>query len=405
MHPIPEQRSTKPSCSWLAQRLPFFAVCQQHLRAYMVPKNLNAWYVFGLLALLVLALQVLTGVILVMHYKPDAAKAFQSVEFLMRDVPLGWLMRYMHSTGASMFFVVVYLHIVRGFLYGSYRKPRELVWLLGMALLFCLMAEAFMGYLLPWGQMSYWAAQVITSALEVIPKIGPELALLARGDYSVSDATLGRFFALHVIAVPMLFCALAFLHVQALHAVGSSNPSGREQTKVPFYPYFLVRDVFAAVLFLLVFFAIVFFAPEMGGYFLEPNNFMPADPLRTPEHIAPMWYFSPFYAMLRACTVGFWGVDAKAWGALVSLSSVGVLCGLPWLDRSPVPVLSLRPLWHKLLFLVLALVVLGLGVLGLRPLSALETTWAQACTVFYFLFFLSMPWWSAKGHAQRGLLP
>lgn len=388
------------SSTWFEQRLPLISRSKNHLRTYLVPKNLNGWYVFGFLALLVLGMQVLTGIVLLMHYKPDAAKAFQSVEFLMREVPLGWLMRYMHSTGASMFFVVVYLHMVRGFLYSSYRKPRELVWLFGMGLFLCLMAEAFMGYLLPWGQMSYWAAEVITSVLEVIPKIGPDLALLVRGDYGVSDATLGRFFALHVVAVPLLFFFLVFLHVHALHAVGPSNPSGGDQPRVPFYPYFFVRDVMVAVVFLLVFFAIVFFAPEMGGYFLEPNNFVPADPLRTPEHIAPMWYFAPFYAMLRACTVSFLNVDAKAWGALVSMASVGVLCLLPWLDRSPEPVLSLRPFWQRVLFLLLLLAFVGLGVLGLQPTSAQGLVWAQCCTVGYFLFFLTMPWWSRRGDFQ-----
>src|ERR1700712_2065843 len=299
--------------TWVDNRFPATKLWKEHLSEYYAPKNFNFWYVFGSLALLVLVIQIVTGIFLVMHYKPDATLAFASVEYIMRDVPWGWLVRYMHSTGASAFFVVVYLHMFRGFLYGSYRKPRELVWIFGCAIFLCLMGEAFMGYLLPWGQMSYWGAQVIVNLFSAIPFVGPDLSLMIRGDYVVSDATLNRFFSFHVIAIPLILLGLVVAHIIALHEVGSNNPDGIEIKKekaangvpldgIPFHPYYSVHDLVGVAGFLIIFSAVIFFAPEMGGYFLEYNNFIPADSLKTPPHIAPVWYFTPFYSMLRATT-------------------------------------------------------------------------------------------------------
>src|SRR6188768_691755 len=301
--------------NWFDNRFPTAgAGYRDHMSEYYAPKNFNFWYFFGSLAMLVLVIQIVTGIFLVMHYKPDAAKAFESVEYIMRDVPWGWLIRYMHSTGASAFFVVVYLHMYRGLIYGSYRKPRELVWVFGCAIFLTLMAEAFMGYLLPWGQMSYWGAQVIVNLFSAVPFIGPDLALLIRGDYVVGDATLNRFFSFHVIAVPLVLLGLVAAHIIALHEVGSNNPDGVEikSTKndktgmpldgIPFHPYYTVHDLYVAVVFLFIFSLVVFFAPEGGGYFLEFNNFIEANPLKTPAHIAPVWYFTPYYSMLRATT-------------------------------------------------------------------------------------------------------
>ena len=300
--------------NWFENRFPTaFDAYRVHMSEYYAPKNFNFWYIFGSLALLVLVIQIVTGIFLVMHYKPDANLAFASVEYIMRDVPWGWLIRYMHSTGASAFFIVVYLHMFRGLLYGSYRKPRELLWVFGTLIFLCLMAEAFMGYLLPWGQMSFWGAQVIINLFGAIPVIGPDLSTLIRGDFVVGDATLNRFFSLHVIAVPLILVGLVAAHLVALHEVGSNNPDGIDIKEkldangnpldgIPFHPYYSVHDIFGVSLFLMVFSAIVFFAPEFGGYFLEYNNFIPADPLKTPSHIAPVWYFTPFYSMLRAIT-------------------------------------------------------------------------------------------------------
>ncbi len=299
--------------TWVDNRFPLSKLYNEHMAQYYAPKNFNFWYVFGSLALLVLVMQILTGIFLTMHYKPDAAKAFESVEYIMRDVPWGWLVRYMHSTGASAFFIVVYLHMFRGLIYGSYRKPRELVWLFGCAIFLCLMAEAFMGYLLPWGQMSYWGAQVIVNLFAAVPFIGPDLSLLIRGDYVVGDATLNRFFSFHVIAVPLVLLGLVAAHLIALHEVGSNNPDGVEIKDakdargnpvdgIPFHPYYTVHDIYAVSVFLFIFSAVLFFAPEGGGYFLEYNNFIEANPLKTPAHIAPVWYFTPYYSMLRATT-------------------------------------------------------------------------------------------------------
>jgi ubiquinol-cytochrome c reductase cytochrome b subunit len=434
--------------TWVDNRFPASKMYKEHLSEYYAPKNFNFWYFFGSLALLVLVIQILSGIFLVMHYKPDANLAFASVEYIMRDVPWGWLIRYMHSTGASAFFVVVYLHMFRGLLYGSYRKPRELVWVFGCAIFLCLMAEAFMGYLLPWGQMSYWGAQVIVNLFAAIPVVGPDLALLIRGDYVVGDATLNRFFSFHVIAVPLVLLGLVAAHIIALHEVGSNNPDGVEIKEkkddqgrpldgIPFHPYYTVHDILGVSVFLMVFTAIIFFAPELGGYFLEYNNFIPADPLKTPAHIAPVWYFTPFYSMLRAITsemmlvlvacvvaaaglailkarfsalvkavvvgvcaavvVSMLNIDAKFWGVVVMGAAVVILFFLPWLDHSPVKSIRYRPDWHKWMYAVFVINFLVLGYLGVQPPSPIGERVSQVGTLFYFGFFLLMPWWSQVG--------
>jgi ubiquinol-cytochrome c reductase cytochrome b subunit len=433
---------------WIDARFPATKLWNEHLAAYYAPKNFNFWYFFGSLALLVLVIQIVTGIFLVMHYKPDASLAFASVEYIMRDVPWGWLVRYMHSTGASAFFVVVYLHMYRGLIYGSYRKPRELVWIFGCAIFLCLMAEAFMGYLLPWGQMSYWGAQVIVNLFAAVPFVGPDLALLIRGDYVVSDATLNRFFSFHVIAVPLVLLGLVAAHLIALHEVGSNNPDGIEIKDkkdergvpidgIPFHPYYTVHDIMGVAVFLFIFSAIIFFAPEFGGYFLEYNNFIPADPLKTPAHIAPVWYFTPFYSMLRATTdlmidvlaviigaaalLGAWKIrsgalgkigllvgaavvivllktfDAKFWGVVVMGGAVIILFFLPWLDHSPVKSIRYRPDWHKAVYGVFVAFFLVLGYLGSQPPSDAGNYISQIGTLVYFGFFLLMPWWSRLG--------
>ena len=437
--------------NWVDNRFPATSLFKAHMSEYYASKNLNIWYVFGALLLLVLVIQIVTGIFLVMHYKPDANLAFASVEYIMRDVPWGWLIRYMHSTGASAFFIVVYLHMFRGLMYGSYRKPRELVWIFGCAIFLCLMAEAFMGYLLPWGQMSYWGAQVIVNLFSAIPFIGPDLALLIRGDFVVGDATLNRFFSFHVIAVPLVLLGLVVAHIIALHEVGSNNPDGVEIKApgapkdahghpldgIPFHPYYTVHDIFSVSIFLMVFTAIVFFAPEFGGYFLEYNNFIPADPLKTPLHIAPVWYFTPYYSMLRAITgemmyvliacvllgaflavknnklpsvikagvMGgavlisalMYGIDAKFWGVVVMGGAVVIMFFLPWLDYSPVKSIRYRPDWHKYVYAVFVVDFLILGYLGVQPPSPIGERVSQVGTLFYFGFFLLMPWWSKLG--------
>jgi ubiquinol-cytochrome c reductase cytochrome b subunit len=437
--------------TWLDSRFPATKLWNEHAAEYYAPKNFNFWYFFGSLAMLVLVIQIVTGIFLVMHYKPDANLAFASVEYIMRDVPWGWLIRYMHSTGASAFFIVVYLHMYRGLLYGSYRKPRELVWIFGCLIFLCLMAEAFFGYLLPWGQMSYWGAQVIVNLFAAVPFVGNDLALLIRGDYVVSDATLNRFFSFHVIAIPLVLLGLVAAHIIALHEVGSNNPDGVEIKKhmrntangpvpldgVPFHPYYTVHDILGVMVFLIVFSAIIFFAPELGGYFLEYNNFIPADPLKTPAHIAPVWYFTPFYSMLRATTDVMVDVlavitaigavlaavkgglsgrgkvitlvsaviailllktfDAKFWGVVVMGGAVIILFFLPWLDRSPARSIRYRPGWHKIVYGVFVVFFLILGYLGTKPPSATFTVMAQVGTLYYFAFFLLMPWWSRLG--------
>ncbi len=436
--------------NWVENRFPTaFDAYKVHMSEYYAPKNFNWWYFFGSLALVALVIQIVTGIFLTMHYKPDAALAFGSVEYIMRDVPWGWLVRYMHSTGASAFFIVVYMHMFRGMLYGSYRKPRELVWIFGCAIFLCLMGEAFFGYLLPWGQMSYWGAQVIVNLFAAVPFVGNDLALLIRGDYVVSDATLNRFFSFHVIALPLVLLGLVVAHLLALHDVGSNNPdgveikarmdptTGRPLDGIPFHPYYTVHDLLGVSVFLMVFSAIIFFAPELGGYFLEYNNFIPADPLKTPAHIAPVWYFTPYYSMLRATTDpmvnvfvgltalgtlgavlkgGFGGLvkgaivvaglvlivllktfDAKFWGVVVMGGAVVILFALPWLDCSPVKSIRYRPGWHKGMLGVFVVVFVVLGYLGIQPVSDIGTLMAQVGTVFYFAFFVLMPWWSQIG--------
>ena len=403
---------------WVDDRFPLTSNWKAHLSEYYAPKNFNIWYFFGSLALLVLVNQIVTGIFLTMHYKPDAALnasgvpvAFASVEYIMRDGPWGWLIRYMHSTGASAFFVVVYLHMYRGLIYGSHRKPRELVWILGMLIFFCLMAEAFFGYLLPWGQMSFWGAQVIVNLFSAIPLIGPDFSLWLRGDFVVGDATLNRFFAFHVIVVPLVLLALVGAHILALHEVGSNNPDGIEIKKkkdangipldgVPFHPYFTVKDIVGCVVFLMVFSLVIFFSPEGGGYFLEYNNFFPANPLMTPPHIAPVWYFTPFYSLLRAVTYPLFGIDAKFWGVVAMGGGVAILVILPWLDRSPVKSIRYRGPIFKTLLPIFVISFFILGFLGTKPPSYAffgtipGAPIAQILSAFYFLFFLTMPIWS-----------
>ncbi len=394
----PETQHHSTLLSWFDARYPLVSTWNKHVAEYYAPKNFNFWYFFGSLALLVLANQLVTGIWLTMSYKPTAAEAFDSIEYIMRDVEWGWLIRYMHSTGASAFFIVVYLHMTRGLLYGSYKEPRELVWLIGMMIFLVLMAEAFMGYLLPWGQMSYWGAQVIISLFGAVPIVGPDLALWVRGDFVISDATLNRFFALHVIALPLVLLALVFMHIVALHKVGSNNPDGVEIKKIkdahglpkdgiPFHPYYSVKDSMGAVFFILLFAIVMFYAPEGGGFFLEAPNFEPANPLKTPEHIAPVWYFTPFYAILRA-------VPDKFLGVLVMVSAIMVLFALPWLDRCKVKSIRYRGASFKWLLGTLLVSFIVLGWLGTQPASPALTKLAQVFTVLYFTFFLILPFTS-----------
>ncbi|MFN9029571.1 MAG: cytochrome b [Betaproteobacteria bacterium] len=438
---------------WVDERMPtLMSEYKKHLSEYYAPKNFNFWYIFGGLAITVLALQIVTGIFLTMHYKPDARYAFESVEYIMRDVPGGWFIRYLHSTGASFFFIVVYLHMFRALMYGSYRKPRELIWIFGCLIFLALMAEAFFGYLLPWGQMSFWGAQVIVNLFAAIPLVGPDLAVFIRGDYVVSDATLNRFFALHVIAIPLVLIGLVVAHILALHDVGSNNPdgidikdkkdaNGRPLDGIPFHPYYTVHDIFWLGIFLIAFMSVVFFAPEMGGYFLEWTNFNPADPLQTPPHIAPVWYFTPFYSILRATTAPFmwvlglgvlaYGVllfltwrdsilrfvamgaavalalvmipaspvalDPKFWGVVLMGASVTIFFGLPWLDMSPARSMRYRPGWHFWLLMAFVVVFLVLGYFGTQPPSPVNELTSQVGTILYFAFFLLMPWWSRMG--------
>lgn len=392
--------------SWIDKRFPLTANWKAHLTEYYAPKNFNFWYYFGSLAFLVLVNQLITGIFLTMNYKPDASLAFASVEYVMRDVDYGWLIRYMHSTGASMFFVVVYLHMFRGMMYGSYRKPRELLWLIGMGIFFVLMSLAFTGYILPWGQMSYWGAQVIISMFGAIPVIGDTLSHWLLGDFTLSDAALNRFFAYHVVTLPILLLVLVVVHIVALHEVGSNNPDGIEikdnrdpQTNIPvdgipFHPYYTVKDILGVVVFLIVFSGIIFFAPEFGGYFLEHNNFIPANTLQTPDHIAPVWYFTPYYSMLRAVTVNFLGVDAKLWGVILMGASVVIFAFLPWLDRSPVKSIRYKGPIFKFALAMFVVSFVVLGFLGMKSPTPLYTLLAQIFTFIYFAFFILMPWYS-----------
>ncbi len=388
--------------NWVDERLGFSGFWKAHVSEYYAPKNFNFWYYFGSLALLVLVIQIVTGILLTMNYKPSAADAFASVEYIMRDVEFGWLIRYMHSTGASAFFVVIYLHMFRALMYGSYRKPRELLWVVGMFIYLVLMAEAFMGYLLPWGQMSYWGAQVIVSLFGAIPVVGDGLAEWIRGDYFISDITLNRFFAFHVIALPLVLLLLVVVHLGALHQVGSNNPDGIEIKKnkdangipvdgIPFHPYYSVKDFFGVVVFLGIFFLVVFFAPDGGGMFLEHANFEPADRLKTPEHIAPVWYFTPFYAILRAAPEKLMGVIAMG-------LAIALLFLLPWLDRSPSRSIRYRSMLSKIMLGLFALSFIALGYLGLQPVTELYTLLSRIFTVFYFVFLGTMPWWSRMGN-------
>jgi len=390
---------------WIDDRFPATAMWEDHLSKYYAPKNFNFWYFFGSLALLVLVNQIVTGIWLTMSFNPSAEGAFASVEYIMRDVEYGWLLRYMHSTGASAFFVVVYLHMFRGMMYGSYRKPRELVWIFGMTIYLALMAEAFMGYLLPWGQMSYWGAQVIISLFGAIPAIGPDLQQWIRGDYLISGITLNRFFALHVVALPIVLLALVVLHIIALHEVGSNNPDGIEikdhldengipKDGIPFHPYYSVKDLVGVGVFLFVFSIVVFWFPEGGGYLIEKPNFEAANALKTPLHIAPVWYFTAFYAMLRAVTFSLFGLDAKLWGVIVMGAAIAILFVLPWLDRSPVKSMRYKGWISKTFLAILAISFVILSILGVLPATDARTTVAQICTVLYFAYFLLMPFYT-----------
>jgi len=436
--------------TWIDDRFPLTKVWKEHLAEYYAPKNMNFWYFFGSLALLILVMQIATGIFLTMHYKPDAGLAFGSVEYIMRDVPWGWLMRYMHSVGASAFFIVVYLHMFRGLLYGSHRGPRELVWLIGCVIFVALMAEAFMGYLLPWGNMSFWGAQVIISLFDALPYIGPGLAEWIRGDFTVSDATLNRFFSFHVILIPLILAALVFFHLVALHAVGSNNPDGIEIKKnkaangiprdgIPFHPYYTVKDTVGVVVFGILFAAVVFWAPELFGIFLEKDNFQPANPLQTPSDIVPLWYFTPYYSVLRAVTdemihflrffipavavIAFIGsrsvvtkgaavlvafglfaltfvFEAKIWGVFLMGWSIVFLFLLPWLDKSPVKSIRYRGWMYKTMLTLFVISFILLGYLGVKNPSHVDlfwfknVRWAQVFTVMYFLFFLLLPFYS-----------
>jgi ubiquinol-cytochrome c reductase cytochrome b subunit len=430
---------------WVDARFPLTALWKSQVSEYYAPKNFNFWYYFGSLALIVLVNQIVTGIFLTMNYKPDATLAFASVEYIMREVPWGWLIRYLHSTGASAFFIVIYLHMFRALLYGSYRKPRELTWLFGVFIFLTLMGEAFFGYLLPWGQMSFWGAQVIVNLFGAIPFVGEDLGIWLRGDYVISDATLNRFFALHVIALPLVLLGLVVAHLMALHETGSNNPDGVEIKKtldpktghpvdgIPFHPYYTVKDIFGAMVFLLIFSVIVFFAPEMGGYFLEHNNFIPADPLQTPPHIAPVWYFTPYYSVLRAVTddlkwvlgavvvifmiwallkragtarivllavgvvllAGLWALEAKVWGVILMGASVVIFAFLPWLDASPVKSIRYKGPLYKFALALFVLSFIVLGYLGTQVPNTFLTRISQLFTLIYFAFFLLMPWYTS----------
>ena len=384
--------------TWIDERFPYTEMMREHITEYYASKNFNFWYVFGVLAMVVLVIQLFTGIFLTMNYKPSAAEAFSSVEYIMRDVEWGWLIRYMHSTGASFFFIVVYLHMFRAMLYGSYKKPRELIWIIGMLIFIVLMAEAFAGYLLPWGQMSYWGAQVIISIFGAIPFVGEALVEIIRGDYSISDVTLNRFFALHVIALPLALIALIFVHILALHEVGSNNPDGieiknyKDKNGIPidgvaFHPYHTSKDLVAIIVFLMIFSAVMFFAPEMGGYFLEHANFEKANPMATPEHIVSAWYFTPYYAILRA-------IPDKLLGAILFGIAVIIPLFLPWLDRSKVKSIRYRGWIYKSFLTIFVISFVALGVLGVLPAEGIYVTMARFFTILYFTFFVLMPYYT-----------
>ena len=402
-----ENAEGKGFLAWIDARLPVVAAFEKHMSKYYAPKNFNFWYVFGVLSMVVLVNQLLTGIWLTMNFNTSSEGAFASVEYIMRDVDYGWILRYMHSTGASAFFIVVYLHMFRALMYGSYQKPRELIWIFGMTIYLVLMAEGFMGYVLPWGQMSYWGANVIVSLFGTIPVIGQDLMTWVQGDFLISGATLNRFFALHVVALPLVLVGLVILHILALHEVGSNNPDGIEIKKhkdangipldgIPFHPYYTTHDIVGVVVFLFVFCFVLFFMPEMGGYFLEHANFEEANNLKTPDHIAPVWYFTPFYSMLRAVTYPFLGFDAKMWGALVMGLAIAILFVVPWLDRSPVKSMRYKGWYSRIGLLLFVVSFIILGVLGTKLATGPRTALAQVCTVYYFAFFIAMPWYTRK---------
>ncbi len=388
--------------NWIDKRFPLTKVWNEHLAEYYTPRNFNFWYFFGSLAILVFVIQILSGIFLAMHFKPDSNLAFASVEYIMRDVEWGWLIRYIHSTGASAFFVVIYLHMYRGLIYGSYKAPRELIWILGIALYVALMAEAFMGYVLPWGQMSYWGAQVIISLFGSVPIIGPDLLIWILGDYAVDDAALNRFFSFHIVAIPFVLAILVFLHIVALHHVGSNNPDGIEikenkdkngipKDGIPFHPYYSVKDVVGVVVFLIIFSAVIFFAPDLFGYFLEKENFIKANPLQTPEHIAPLWYLTPFYSILRAIPPMF---GSQFPGVLAMFAALLILAALPWLDRSPVKSIKYRGFIYKFALVLFIVSFVMLGWLGMEPVTDLNQLLARIFTTIYFAFFILMPWFT-----------
>ena len=393
---------------WIDDRFPLTKVWKEHIAEYYAPKNFNFLYYFGAILTVMLVIQIVTGIILTMHYKPDVALAFASIEYIMRDVPAGWFVRYLHSVGASMIFIALYIHMFRGLMYGSHRSPRELIWLLGMLLYVAMLAEAFFGYLLPWGNMSYWGAQVIVSLFGAIPFVGEGLAEWIRGDYVISDATLNRFFAFHVILLPLLLALLVYLHIVALHKVGSNNPDGVEIKKqkdadgkpldgVPFHPYYTVKDTFGVGMFLTVYLAIVFFLPEFGGWFLEKDNFNPADILQTPPDIVPLWYLTPYYSILRAVTFEWLPGGAKLWGVIAMGAAIMIFFFLPWLDRSRVRSIRYRGWMYKTMLTLFAVTFVMLGYLGTKNPGHVDLiwfknlTWAQIGLVIYFAFFLLMP--------------
>ena len=395
--------------SWIDQRFPLTRVINEHLAEYYTPRNFNFWYFFGGLAVVMLIMQLVTGIFLTMHYKPDAEYAFASVEYIMRDVEWGWFIRYMHSTGASAFFVIIYLHMMRALLYGSYKGPRELIWILGMVLYILLLAEAFMGYVLPWGQMSFWGAQVIISLFGSVPIVGPDLLVWILGDYAVGDSTLNRFFSLHVVVIPLILVVLVFLHIVALHHVGSNNPDGIEIKKnkdadgipkdgIPFHPYFTIKDSVVVVGFLWIFCAVVFYAPALNGYFLEAPNFIEANPLKTPEHIAPLWYLTPYYSVLRAIPPLF---GSQFPGVVAMFSALGVFFLLPWLDRSPVKSIRYRSPIYKWILGTFVVSFIVLGWLGVQPVTPLYALLARIFTTLYFAFFILMPWFSTLGKTKE----
>jgi len=399
----------KNNQSWIDQRFPLSKVWNEHLAEYYTPRNFNFWYFFGGLAVLMLGMQLITGIFLTMYYKPDAANAFASVEYIMRDIEWGWLIRYLHSTGASAFFVIIYLHMFRALLYGSYKGPREFLWILGMLLYVLLAAEAFFGYVLPWGQMSFWGAQVIISLFGSVPVIGPDLLVWILGDYAVGDATLNRFFSLHVIVLPLLLVVLVFLHLVALHHVGSNNPDGIEikenkdkdgipKDGIPFHPYFTIKDSMVVVGFIWILCAVIFYAPALNGYFLEHANFVEANPLKTPEHIAPVWYLTPFYSVLRAIPPMF---GSQFPGVLAMFAAILIFFALPWLDRSPVKSIRYRSPIYKWALGIFVVSFVMLGWLGLKPVTPTYALLGRIATALYFAYFILMPWYTSIGKTKE----